>query len=280
MPEAARVPAPSSTAAHTRILAPGDGRELAGLVAGHRFTEAVLATELSDRHRYLWVGRYLPDGRLAAAHRALRWGDHLFFKGVFVRPEERGADHALRLALALRATAQREGRPGIAAWISESSPAQLALARRLRLKPRGGPLHLFAVPFSAVPGGQQAQQRIPSRERAATAIEDVLAVDRTHGHPAYVADLLCAAGTSGDRRAPAARAFPDRDRLLLGALPCATVADVAALLSALAPLAAALELPEVEVPVPLAALTLTLWLAGRKARRVSARPVQVGRFEF
>lgn len=264
-----------------QVLGPADLRDVADLVAGHRFTDAILHAELSDHDRYRWMGRRRPDGSLAAVHRSLRWGDYLFLKGVFVHPEARGGDHALRLAFALRRLAQQAGLRGIAAWVSEGSPAQLVLAERLRLRRAGDPLHLFALPFAALPEGERTGDSPPSRSFALGRIEDLLSPDRVKGPgEALVPDLLPVPPLAGGPPIAGRRAVLDRDRLLLGALPCAAVSDVAALLAELAPFAAVWEMPEIEIPVPLSAITLMLWLGGRKGRRVSGRPVHVGRYEF
>ncbi|HEV2886699.1 MAG TPA: hypothetical protein VGX49_07310, partial [Jatrophihabitans sp.] len=236
------------------------------LVADRRFTPEVLARELGDPGHYRWFGLRRPDGCLAAVHRALRWGDYLFLKGVFVDPDQLGGDAALRLAFALREVARGEQVRGIAAWVSESSQAQLALARRLRLEPTEPPLHLYTMPFAGFTGAVSTPP--PNPAQATREVEEILA--RHHAgrdEDFLVPDLL----TRPDSLAgPAAldgreirRAVADRDRLLLSSLPCADADELVALLAELAPAAAALGLSAVELPVPAAAIPLALWLAGR-----------------
>lgn len=271
MPEAAT--AAQRPASGVFTLGPGDAAEIARLTAGRRYTVPVLAAELADPETYRWVGIRGADGRLTAVHRALKWSKYLFLKGVFVDDSARGGDGALRLAIALRQAARDETVSGIAAWISESSSAQLALAQRLRLKRTGPPLHLYTLPFARFRDEKRAPEQL-SRHEAATRIEQIL--ERHHvmrDGRILVPDLL---GGSGNGR----RALPDRDRLILGSLPCADAGEVHALLAELAPAAGALGLSEAELPAPVIDIPLALWLVGRKARRVSARAVYVGRSDF
>ena len=274
-----------------QALGPPDVAEVLNLVAGRRFTPAVLARELCDPGHYRWFGLRRPDGCLAAVHRALRWGDYLFLKGVFVDSDQLGGDAALRLAFALREVARGEQVRGIAAWISESSHAQLALARRLRLEPTEPPLHLYTMPFAGFTGSGSTARRPADPVRAAREVEEILA--RHHAgcnDDCLVPDLLAGPGSLADPADPAdpadldgrwnRRAVADRDRLLLSSLPCPDAGQLCALLAELAPAAAALGLSTVEIPVPAADIALALWLAGRHAQRISARPVRVGRFEF
>ncbi len=93
-------------------------------------------------------------------------------------------------------------------------------------------------------------------------------------------DLLSVRPSSSHSLAAGRRAVLDRDRLLLSGLPCAGISEVAALLDEIAPFAVALGIPEIEIPVPISEIALMLWLSGRKARRVSGRPVHVGRYDF
>lgn len=292
MPETPPTPTPARRCdpADVCALGPADAEAVGALVTGRRFTQAVLAAELSDADRYVWFGARDRRGDLVAAHRALWWGDYLFLKGVFVDVRERGGAAALRLALGLRDLARREGSRGIAAWVSDASPAQRALAARLRLDRTGAPLHLFAV---AVPpcggesadgeaGGAVSPGRRSHREISDGPVEEILARrNAAVGGDALVPGLLLAPGSPPvPRRSPARHSLPDRDRLLLGGLPCRTFADVPTLLEEVSPRAAATGLRAIEVPVPAAALPLVLWLTGRKATRLSAGPVFVGRLDF
>lgn len=258
------------------VLAAADAADLLRLVGGERrFTLAGLTSELTCPNRYRWVGIRQPDGTLAAAHRALSWGDYLFLKGVFVDPAARGSDFSLRLAFELRRIARREDKRGIAAWISQSSPAQVVLARRLRLAEAGPLLHLYALPFTA-PAGAQAAAGSDPLARA----EEILLRYRTDaGERALLPDLLSPSEAQRPGK-PGARSLPDRDHLLLSGLPCADPDRVAALLGELTPIAERLSLSAMELPAPAADIMLSLWLAGRKARRVSWRPVQLGRSDF
>ena len=257
------------------VLTPADAADLSRVVGEDRFALAVLGKELACHERYRWVGVRQPDGRLAAAHRALSWGDYLFLKGVFVDPAVRGSDYALRLALELRRIARREDKRGIAAWVSQSSLAQVVLARRLRLTEVGPLLHLYAVPYGASTGAQGA----PLADPLARADEILLRYRTDAGERALVPDLLVRPEVERCGK-PAAASLPDRSHLLLSSLPCADLDQVKALLGELAPIAERLALPAVELPAPASDITLSLWLAGRKARRISWRPVRLGRSDF
>ena len=270
---AARSPRPMQAC----LLGPADAADIARLTAGRRYTADVLAGELADFASYRWAGVRGDDGRLVAAHRALRWGGYLFLKGVFVDPAARGGDGAPRLAFFLRDLARREAMPGIAAWVSESSPAQLALARRLRLERTGPPLHLYTLPFAGFLG-DRADRTSCAPAEAAGRIESVLA--RRHAELSarvVLADLLKKPDPGVTSAGLAARrALPDRNRLLLSSLPCTGPDDLCALLAELAPAARALGLDEAELCVPAADIPFALWLTSRKAPRVSPRPVYVG----
>lgn len=258
------------------VLTPADAADLSRLVGEDRFALAVLGKELACHERYRWVGIRQPDGRLAATHRALFWGDYLFLKGVFVDPDVRGSDYALRLALELRRIARREGKRGIAAWVSQSSPAQVVLARRLRLTEVGPLLHLYAVPYDDASAGAEGA---PVADPLARADEILLRYRTAAGERALVPDLLVRPELERCGK-PAAASLPDRSHLLLSSLPCADLDQVKALLGELAPIAERLALPAVELPAPASDITLGLWLAGQKARRISWRPVRLGRSDF
>lgn len=257
-------------------LEPADAADLLLLVGERRFTPAGLARELADRHRYRWVGIRQPDGLLAAAHRALSWGDYLFLKGVFVDPTARGSDFSLRLAIELRRIARQEDRRGIAAWISQSSQAQVVLARRLRLAEVGPTLHLYALPFP--PPASALLDPMP--DPIARADEILLSYQNAAAERALVPDLLSQPAARRCLGSAAIRSLPDRDHLLLSGLPCASPDEVTALLGDLATVAQRLSLSAMELPAPASEILLSLWLAGRKAQRLSWRPVRLGRSDF
>ncbi|MFJ9038973.1 hypothetical protein ACIRF8_20550 [Streptomyces sp. NPDC102406] len=251
-----------------RRLTADDAEGVLRIVDLEELDSAALTRELARPDDYLWMGVDLPDGRLGAVHRSMRWGDHLLLKGVFVDEPLRGSGAALQLAFALRDTARAEGYAGLAAWVEPHKP-EAALAHMLRLRSAGPLVHRFDIPLppdlpsdGPYAGGATA----PSNGR--------LVVEPATSAPPLIADLL-----TGDACA-SVRWVHDRHRLVLSGFPAASVSDLGQVLLAAAPPAKAAGARRVELPVPAADLPAAFFLASLKAHRLSRTPVRLGRTDF
>ncbi|MFJ4858678.1 hypothetical protein [Streptomyces sp. NPDC088730] len=254
---------PAAEEGPVRRLTPDDTEGVLRIVALEELDAAALTRELARPDDYLWMGVDLPDGRLGAVHRSMRWGEHLLLKGVFVDEPLRGSGAALQLAFALRDTARAEGYAGLAAWVEPRKP-EAALAHMLRLRATGPLLHRFDLPLPAdVPYATEATARSHGRLQVAAATP-----------PPLVADLL----TSDEHEG--VHWVHDRHRLVLSGFPAASVTDLGQVLAAAAPLAGAAGAHRVELPVPAADLPAAFHLASLKAHRLSRTPVRLGRTDF
>jgi GNAT superfamily N-acetyltransferase len=255
---------PPVQAGPVRRLTADDTEGVLRIVDLEELDSANLARELACPDDYMWMGVDLPEGRLGAVHRSMRWGDHLLLKGVFVDEPLRGSGAALQLAFALRDTARAEGYEGLAAWVEPHKP-EAALAHMLRLRSTGPLVHRFDVPLPADgPYAVAATARSNGR----------LVMEPVTSAPPLVADLL-----TGD--APGSvRWVHDRHRLVLSGFPAASVTDLGQVLAAAAPLAKAVGTRRVELPVPAADLSAAFFLASLKAHRLSRTPVRLGRADF
>ena len=249
----------TATGTTSATLRPEDARAVAAICPFDGLDEARIRWELDRPEHHVWLGRCDVDGRVVAAHRGLVWSDHLLLKGVCLAPELAGTTAALGLGMAMRTEARERGLT-LAAWVEPSRP-EAHLARRLRLVPvRPDLVHRYLLRGETPVAADGPHPATSGRVRLPHLAETPLGPD-----------LLA----SSSARTVEVRWTWDRGRLVLSAVPAASVATLTPVLAAVAEAAGGWPSAGFELPLPAADLATALLLTRSGAHRVSRTPVQL-----
>ena len=108
---------------------------------------SVVIQELPGSESHLWFGAFEPRrGRLVAAHRAMLVDGCLLLQGLYVAREAPDARTGLRLAAAVRDSAEEFGADAVVAIVSRSA-RERHIAGRLGLRPVGPAFYRYRFPI-------------------------------------------------------------------------------------------------------------------------------------